>query len=55
VAADVKAAVTAVGGQYLDIGEPLFGLTGDIGAHSLPNDAGHAALAKAFETAYHPA
>ena len=40
VAADVKAAVTAIGGQYLDIGKPLFGLTGDIGAHSLPNDAG---------------
>jgi lysophospholipase L1-like esterase len=54
VAADVKAAVTAVGGQYLDIGEPLFGLTADFGPHSLPNDAGYAALAKAFETAYHP-
>ncbi len=55
VAADVKAAVTAVGGQYLDVGEPLFGLTADFGAHSLPNDAGYAALARAFETAYHPA
>lgn len=52
VAADVKAAVAAVGGRYLDIGEPLFGLSADVGPHSLPNDAGHAALAKAFETAY---
>jgi GDSL-like Lipase/Acylhydrolase family len=54
VAADVKAAVASVGGQYLDIGEPLFGLTADFGAHTLPNDLGYAALAKAFETAYHP-
>jgi acyl-CoA thioesterase I len=54
VAADVKAAVTAVGGQYLDVGEPLFGLTADFGPRTLPNDLGHAALAKAFETAYHP-
>ena len=54
VAADVKAAVTAAGGQYLDIGEPLFGLPADMGPRSLPNDAGYAALAKAFETAYHP-
>jgi hypothetical protein len=52
VAADVKAAVVAVGGRYLDVDEPLFGLPADIGSHSLPNDAGHAALAKAFETAY---
>ena len=54
VAADVKAAVTSVGGQYLDIGEPLFGLTADFGKPTLPNDLGYAALAKAFETAYHP-
>jgi acyl-CoA thioesterase I len=54
VAADVKAAVTAIGGQYLDVGEPLFGLTADFGPRTLPNDLGHAALAKAFETAYHP-
>jgi lysophospholipase L1-like esterase len=53
VAADVKAAVAAVGGQYLDIGEPLYGLPADVGPHSLPNDAGYDALAKAFETAYH--
>jgi hypothetical protein len=52
VAADIKAAVTAVGGRYLDIDEPLFGLTADVGPSSVPNDAGHAALAKAFETAY---
>jgi hypothetical protein len=52
VAADVKAAVAAVGGRYLDVGEPLFGLSADAGPHSLPNDAGHDALARAFETAY---
>jgi GDSL-like Lipase/Acylhydrolase family len=52
VAADVKAAVIAVGGRYLDVDEPLFGLAADVGPHSLPTDAGHAALAKAFETAF---
>lgn len=52
VAADVKDAVAAVGGRYLDIGEPLFGLPADVGLHSLPNDAGYAVLAKAFEAAY---
>jgi len=52
VAADVKAAVASVHGRYVDIGQPLFGLSADIGPHALPNDAGHAALAKAFETAY---
>lgn len=52
VATDVKAAVAAVHGRYLDIGQPLFGLPPDIGPHTLPNDAGHAALAKAFETAF---
>ncbi len=54
VAADVKAAVAAVDGRYLDIDEPLFGLTADFGAHNQPNDAGYAVLAKAFETAYQP-
>ena len=52
VATDVKAAVAAVHGRYLDIGQPLFGLPADVGPHSLPNDAGYAVLAKAFETAY---
>lgn len=52
VGADVKAAVTAVGGRYLDIDEPLFGLPADFGSGLLPNDAGYAVLAKAFETAY---
>jgi hypothetical protein len=52
VAADVKAAVAAVGGRYLDIAEPLFGVAADVGPHSLPNNAGHAALARAFETEY---
>jgi lysophospholipase L1-like esterase len=52
IAADVKAAVAAVHGRYLDIGQPLFGLAADVGLHSLPNDAGYAVLAKAFETAY---
>ena len=52
VAADVKAAVTAVGGRYLDVGQPLIGVPTDIGTGAIPNDAGYAALAKAFETAY---
>jgi hypothetical protein len=52
VATDVKAAIAAVHGRYLDIGQPLFGLPADVGPHSLPNDAGYAVLAKAFETAY---
>jgi lysophospholipase L1-like esterase len=52
VAADVKAAVAAVHGRYLDIGQPLVGVPADLGPHTLPNDAGYALLAKAFETAY---
>jgi len=53
VAADVKAAVTAVGGRYLDIGQPLVGTPANIGPNpALPNDAGYAALAAAFEAAY---
>jgi hypothetical protein len=53
VQADVKAAVAAVHGRYLDIGEPLVGAPTLLGPHTLPNDAGYAVLAKAFETAYH--
>ncbi len=53
LAADVKAAVTAVGGRYLDVGQPLVGVPADIAPNpALPSDAGYAALAKAFETAY---
>jgi acyl-CoA thioesterase-1 len=53
VTADVKAAVAAVGGRYLDIGQPLVGAPADLASNpALPNDAGYAALAKAFETAY---
>jgi lysophospholipase L1-like esterase len=53
VVADVKAAVAAVGGRYLDIGQPLVGAPADLASNpALPNDAGYAALAKAFETAY---
>jgi acyl-CoA thioesterase I len=54
VVADVKAAVAAVGGRYLDIGQPLVGVPAtDLSAsRDLPSDAGYAALAKAFETAY---
>ena len=53
VTADVQAAVAAVGGRYLDIGQPLVGAPTDVASNrALPNDAGYAALAKAFETAY---
>lgn len=49
LAAVVKESVEGVGGQYIDIGQPLFGqpqLMSSDGVH--PNDAGHAAIAKAF-------
>ena len=36
VAADVKAAVAAVGGQYLDISQPLYGLTATLGRIRYP-------------------
>jgi hypothetical protein len=52
VAADVKAAVTAVGGRYLDVGQPLVAAPTDVMPNARPNDAGYAALAAAFETAY---
>jgi len=52
VATDVKAAVAAVHGRYLDIGQPLVGVPAIIGPRALPNDAGHAALATAFEAAF---
>ena len=49
----VRSAVTAVGGTYLDLGDPLLGhpeLVAEDGVH--PTDAGHQALADAFHTAY---
>ena len=53
IAADVQQAVTAVGGRYLYIGQPLIGTPGMLASNPAdPNDAGYAALAKAFETAY---
>jgi GDSL-like Lipase/Acylhydrolase family len=53
--AGVKWAVTAVGGVYVDLGDPLFGhrdFVADDGVH--PNDAGHAAIARVFSAAYMP-
>jgi lysophospholipase L1-like esterase len=53
MASEVAAAAQAVGAVYLNVGDPLLGLTADIGADGVhPNDAGHAALAGAFERAY---
>lgn len=52
MASAVKEATEAVGGVYLDIGQPLHGhpelITAD---HVHPNDAGHLAIAKAIEAA----
>lgn len=52
----VRQAVTAVGGTYVDLGDPLLGhpdFVREDGIH--PNDAGNAAIAAAFEAAYPPA
>jgi lysophospholipase L1-like esterase len=49
----VRQAVTAVGGRFIDLGEPLLGrpdLVASDGVH--PNDAGNKAIAAAFEAAY---
>jgi len=49
---EVKTAVKAVGGTYLDIGEPLLGHADDVisdGVH--PNDGGHALIAAAISKA----
>jgi hypothetical protein len=49
----VRQAVTAVGGIFVDLGEPLLGrpdLVASDGVH--PNDAGNEAIAAAFEAAY---
>ena len=48
IASEVKAAVESVGGAYLDIGQPLQGRPELMSADKVhPNDAGHAAIAKA--------
>jgi lysophospholipase L1-like esterase len=45
----VRDAVTAVGGTYVDLGQPLAGRPDYLTADQVhPNDAGHAAIAKAF-------
>jgi hypothetical protein len=49
----VRQAVTAAGGRFIDLGEPLLGhpdLVASDGIH--PNDAGNEAIAAAFEAAY---
>lgn len=53
IAADVESAVVTVGGRYLDVGQPLVGAPADLGPNpNVPNDAGYAAIATAFEAAY---
>ena len=55
MAAEVRSAVQAVGGTYLDIGDPLLDQPQDISADGVhPNDSGYAALAQAIEAAYGP-
>lgn len=52
IGAEVKAAVEAVGGQYVDLGHPFAGradLMGEDGVH--PNDAGYAFLAEQVNAA----
>lgn len=52
----VQQAVQRVGGTYLDIGDPLRNLPQDMYTDAIhPNDAGHRALAQAFERAYEAA
>lgn len=49
----VQRAVTAVGGTYVDLGDPLLGKSAYMAADQIhPNDAGHAAIAEAFAAAY---
>jgi lysophospholipase L1-like esterase len=51
----VRQAVTAMGGTYVDLGDPLLGHPDFVQADGIhPNDAGHAAIAAAFEAAYTP-
>jgi len=51
----VEGAVTAVGGIYVDLGDPLLGHPELMFRDGVsPNDAGHAAIVEAFEAAYHP-
>jgi lysophospholipase L1-like esterase len=53
MAQEIAAAVRAVGGIYLDIGDPLLGHPNYVGPDGVhPNDVGHAALAAAFIQAY---
>lgn len=52
IADAVKAGVEAVGGTYLDIGEPLAGHPEDVTADGIhPSDAGHQAIADALNAA----
>lgn len=52
IAESVKSAVVAVGGEYVDLGQPLLGdssLVSSDGVH--PNDAGYARIVDAFDAA----
>jgi lysophospholipase L1-like esterase len=54
LAAKVKSAVTAVGGHYLAIGDPIHGHSSQMADDADPDDAGYAAIAKALEPALRP-
>jgi acyl-CoA thioesterase I len=54
IAGGIKAAVTAAGGTYLDISDPLRGHPTWMADAADPNDAGYAAIATAVETALKP-
>jgi lysophospholipase L1-like esterase len=54
LAAKVKSAVTAVGGHYLAIPDPIHGHSSRMADDADPNDAGYAAIAKALEPAIRP-
>jgi hypothetical protein len=51
----VKWAVATVGGTYVDLGDPLLGHPEYVSEDRVhPNDAGHAAIARAFSAVYLP-
>ena len=51
VAADVKSAVEAAGGTYLDLPDPLFGHPDWMADDADPNDQGYAAIASSLQPA----
>jgi lysophospholipase L1-like esterase len=51
---EVKEAVTAVNGTYLDVADPIHGHPGFMANDTDPNDDGHAAIAAALESKLAP-